>query len=109
MNQHIEIEVVYALPERQIVRRVRAPTGTTAEQAVRFSGIIELFPEIDLSFNKLGIFGEVVRPGRILQDSDRVEIYRPLAIDPKEARRRRAKEAALARQHPGGPGSAPSY
>jgi uncharacterized protein len=97
VNRHIEIEVVYALPEKQLMRQVRVHQGTTAEQAVRLSGILELFPEIDLSLNKLGVFGKVVKPERILRDSDRVEIYRPLAIDPKEARRRRAREAALAR------------
>jgi putative ubiquitin-RnfH superfamily antitoxin RatB of RatAB toxin-antitoxin module len=97
VNRHIEVEVVYALPLRQVMRQVRVPEGTTAEQAVQVSGILELFPEIDLSFNKLGVFGKVVKPGRILQDSDRVEIYRPLAVDPKEARRRRAREAASAR------------
>jgi putative ubiquitin-RnfH superfamily antitoxin RatB of RatAB toxin-antitoxin module len=90
VNRHIEIEVVYALPEKQVMRQVRVPDGTTAEQAVRLSGILEIFPEIDLSFNKIGIFGKVVKPGRVLRDSDRVEIYRALAVDPKEARRRRA-------------------
>ncbi|HVW64042.1 MAG TPA: RnfH family protein [Nitrosospira sp.] len=90
MNRHIEIEVVYALPEKQVMHKVRVPDGTTAEQAVRLSGILEIFPEIDLSFNKIGIFGKVVKPGRVLRDSDRVEIYRALAVDPKEARRRRA-------------------
>ena len=93
MNRHIEIEVVYALPEKQVVRRMGVPDGTTAEQAVRLSGMLELFPEIDLSLNKLGVFGKVVKPERVLQDTDRVEIYRPLAVDPKEARRRRAKNA----------------
>jgi putative ubiquitin-RnfH superfamily antitoxin RatB of RatAB toxin-antitoxin module len=97
VNRHIEVEVVYALPLRQVMRQVRVPEGTTAEQAVQVSGILELFPEIDLSFNKLGVFGKVVKPGRILQDSDRVEIYRALAVDPKEARRRRAREAASGR------------
>jgi putative ubiquitin-RnfH superfamily antitoxin RatB of RatAB toxin-antitoxin module len=90
VNRHIEIEVVYALPEKQVMRQVRVPDGTTAEQAVRLSGILEIFPEIDLSFNKIGIFGKVVKPGRVLRDSDRVEIYRALAVDPNEARRRRA-------------------
>jgi putative ubiquitin-RnfH superfamily antitoxin RatB of RatAB toxin-antitoxin module len=97
VNPNIEIEVVYALPEKQVMRKMRVGEGTTVEQAVRLSGILELFPQIDLSLNKLGVFGKVVKPGRILQDSDRVEIYRALAVDPKEARRRRAREAALAR------------
>jgi len=97
VSRHIEIEVVYALPLKQVMRQMRVHEGITAEEAVRLSGILELFPEIDLSLNKLGVFGKVVKSERILQDSDRVEIYRALPIDPKEARRRRAREAALAR------------
>ncbi|MBN9125619.1 MAG: RnfH family protein [Nitrosospira sp.] len=97
MNRHIEIEVVYALPEKQVMHQIRVPDGTTAQQAVRLSGILEVFPEIDLSLNKIGIFGKVVNPGRLLHDADRVEIYRALAVDPKEARRRRAKKGAAAR------------
>lgn len=93
VHEHkIEIEVVYALPENQIMRRVSVPSGTTARQAVALSAIIDLFPEIDLACNKLGIFGRLVKQGTILCDGDRVEIYRPLMVDPKESRRRRAKE-----------------
>ena len=90
-NPAIQIEVVYALPERQIVRRLSLPPGTTVERAVNLSEINHLFPEIDLSRNKLGIFGKLVGPGRVLRDGDRVEIYRPLALDPKDTRRKRAK------------------
>jgi putative ubiquitin-RnfH superfamily antitoxin RatB of RatAB toxin-antitoxin module len=97
VNPDIEIEVVYALPDKQVMRRMRVDEGTTAEQAVRLSGILDLFPQIDLSLNKLGVFGKVVKPGRILRDSDRVEIYRMLAVDPREARRRRVRKAAAAR------------
>lgn len=88
----IEIEVVYALPENQIMRRISVPPGTTARQAVELSAIIDLFPEIDLAHNKLGIFGRLVQHATILCEGDRVEIYRPLMVDPKESRRRRAKE-----------------
>lgn len=93
MNGQIEIEVVYALPHEQVVRQLNVPTGTTARQAVALAGISGMFPGIDLSQNKLGIFGRLVRPETILRDRDRVEIYRPLSIDPKEARRKRAQEA----------------
>lgn len=88
----IEIEVVYALPQNQAIRQLRVPSGTTAEQAVAFSEITHLFPEIDLNRNKLGIYGKLVKPDTFLQDRDRVEIYRPLIVDPKESRRRRAKK-----------------
>jgi putative ubiquitin-RnfH superfamily antitoxin RatB of RatAB toxin-antitoxin module len=92
-EQDIEIEVVYAVPQRQVLRRLRVGPQTTAEQAVALSGIRSLFPEIDHSVNKLGIFGKVVNPDTILRDLDRVEIYRPLVNDPKENRRRRAEKS----------------
>ncbi len=93
VHEHkIEIEVVYALPENQIMRQISVPSGTTARQAVELSAIIDLFPEIDLAYNKLGIFGRLVKHGAVLCEGDRVEIYRPLMVDPKESRRRRAKE-----------------
>ena len=87
----IKIEVVYALPEHQVTRQLSLPPGTTLEQAVKFSEISHLFPEIDLSRNKLGIFGKLVKSDRALRDGDRVEIYRPLVLDPKDSRRKRAK------------------
>ncbi len=87
----IRIEVVYALPEHQVMRQLSLPPGTTVEQAVIFSEISLLFPEIDLSRNKLGIFGKLVKQDRVLRDGDRVEIYRPLVLDPKDSRRKRAK------------------
>ncbi|HEU4853902.1 MAG TPA: RnfH family protein [Nitrosospira sp.] len=88
---NIDIEVVYALPEKQIVRQMNLPEGTTAEQAVKLSGILPQFPEIDLLKNRLGIYGKLVPPATVLCNRDRVEIYRPLRVDPKENRRKRAK------------------
>jgi uncharacterized protein len=88
---NIDIEVVYALPEKQIVRQMNLPEGATAEQAVKLSGILPQFPEIDLLKNRLGIYGKLVPPATILCNRDRVEIYRPLRVDPKENRRKRAK------------------
>ena len=99
MNEHIGIVVAYALPHDQIVRQLNVPARTTARQAVELSGISEMLSEIDLSQNKLGIFGKLVKPDTILNDRDRVEIYRPLAVDPKEARRRRAEEAKAIRNN----------
>ena len=82
------IEVVYALPERQMLRRVSLPEGSTVEDAVRTSGFAEEFPEIDPKC--VGIHGKPVSEETILRDRDRVELYRPLKADPKEARRARA-------------------
>ncbi len=91
-GRNIDIEVVYALPEKQVVRQMNLPEGTTVEQAVKLSGILPRFPEIDLLKNKLGIYGKLVPPTTVLRDRDRIEIYRPLKVDPKEARRKRAKK-----------------
>jgi putative ubiquitin-RnfH superfamily antitoxin RatB of RatAB toxin-antitoxin module len=95
----IEVEVVYALPHNQVMRKLSLPAGITAQQAVELSGISSIFPGIDLSQNKLGIFGKLVKPGTILRHRDRVEIYRPLLVDPKERRRRRAKEFAALKKN----------
>jgi len=94
MTAFIEIEVAYAPPHpnEQILKQVRVPTGTTVEQAIKLSKLMDEFPEIDLLKNKLGIFSKFTQRDTILQDNDRIEIYRPLKIDPKEARRIRAKK-----------------
>ena len=88
----IDIEVVYALPDRQVLRQLSVSPHTTVEQALELSGMRSMFPEIDPSINKLGIFGKLVQPGTVLRHLDRVEIYRPLITDPKESRRRRAEK-----------------
>lgn len=91
----IEVEVAYAKPEVQRLFQLRVPRGTTMVEAVRRSGIVELFPEIDPDRAPLGIFGNRVKDrDRVLEAFDRVEIYRPLINDPKEQRRRRARKGA---------------
>jgi hypothetical protein len=86
----LRVEVVYALPAGEASAFVQLPRGKTAMDAVRASGILERHPELDRRSLKLGIFGKAVAADAPLADGDRVEIYRPLALDPKEARRRRA-------------------
>ncbi len=90
-RRQITVEVAYAATERQQVLQIRVPEGTTLIEAVKASGIVEQFPEIDLDTARLGIFGRVEHPERRLEAHDRVEIYRPLVTDPREARRRRAR------------------
>ena len=85
-------EVAYALPRQQASLPVKVPQGATAEQAIEASGIIAKFPEIDLTQNKIGIFGKLSKLDTVLRERDRVEIYRPLIADPKEVRRQRAAE-----------------
>ena len=84
----VRIEVAYAGPDDQLVLPVEMPAGTTVERAIRYSGILHRFPEIDLTRNKVGVFGKVCRLDRELNDGERVEIYRALIADPKAARRR---------------------
>lgn len=86
----IEIEVAYAKPEEQVIITINVPQETTIEQAVELSGLLARFPEIGRSEIKAGVFGVVRKPGQAVKQGDRVEIYRPLIHDPKEARRQRA-------------------
>ncbi len=88
----ISIEVVFALSERQRLVTVAIACGATAREAVDKSGIAREFPEQDFSACRLGIWGRLIEDSQLLQDGDRVEIYRPLNIDPREARRRLAAE-----------------
>jgi uncharacterized protein len=86
----LEIEVAYAKPDQQVIIALKMPEGATVEQAVNASALLERFPEIDRTDLKTGIFGSVCKLDQTLKQGDRVEIYRPLLHDPKEARRRRA-------------------
>ncbi|NUO72829.1 MAG: RnfH family protein [Frateuria sp.] len=85
----IAVEVVLALPERVLLRRVVLMAGATVAQAVAAAGFGDDGVQVDPQ--RLGIFGRRVAPDHILHDGDRVEIYRPLTLDPKDARRRRAR------------------
>jgi uncharacterized protein len=87
----ISVEVVYALPEAADTARLRLASGATAGDAIRAAGMLERHPEIDPAMLRIGIFGAIVSSGHVLRDGDRVEIYRPLRLDPKEARRRRVR------------------
>lgn len=87
------IEVVYGTPTRQEIINLAVEPDTTIEQAILASGIIEDFPEIDLTVNNVGIWNRVAKLSDIVKDLDRIEIYRPLLADPKEVRKRRAEKA----------------
>lgn len=92
MNNQIPVEVSYALPQRQVIISLNVAKGTTVEQAIHASGILQQFPSIDLANNKVGIFGKLSKLDTLLREKDRVEIYRPLTANPKEIRRKRAAE-----------------
>ncbi|MBX6392335.1 MAG: RnfH family protein [Burkholderiales bacterium] len=87
----MNVEVVYALPERQAVYRLAMEEGATVRMAIEASGVLQAFPEIDLARNRVGVYARLVTLDTPLRDGDRVEIYRPLRVDPKEARRMRAE------------------
>ncbi len=97
MNNQAEIivEVAYALPTEQLIVPISVPVDASAEQAIIASGILNKFPEIDLSVNKIGIFGKLVKLESPLRHLDRVEIYRPLIADPKEVRKQRAADGKI--------------
>ena len=87
----LEVEVAYALPHQQFLRRLKMPSGSTVRQAIVQSGVLSKFPEIDLKSVKVGIFSQPVGLGDLLNSGDRVEIYRPLILSPTDARRLRAE------------------
>ncbi len=91
----ITIEVAYAQPYKQYVIELQVAKGTTAEQAIQLSGIQQRFPDEDLQALEVGVFAEMIDDPKsyVLEPFDRVELYRPLTIDPKEARRQRAERA----------------
>jgi putative ubiquitin-RnfH superfamily antitoxin RatB of RatAB toxin-antitoxin module len=95
---NINVEVVYALPEQQPILQVQLAEGATVEEAIRASGVLEAFPEIDLAKNKVGIFSKLVKLNEPVRDKDRVEIYRSLIADPKEVRRKRAEEGKVTKK-----------
>ncbi|MDH4652049.1 RnfH family protein [Pseudomonas sp. JS3066] len=99
-NAVIHIEVVYALAGHQQLLRLDVPVGISAREAVLRSGMAEHFPDLDLASCPLGIFGKALPnpEDRLLEEGDRVEIYRPLIADPKEVRKQRAAKAAQVRE-----------
>ncbi|MDQ2069109.1 RnfH family protein [Natronospira bacteriovora] len=92
------VEVAFARPDRQEILTVDVPFESTIEAAIHASGILERFPEIDLKENRVGVFGKLARLDTCLSPGDRVEIYRPLKADPREARRRKARQGRTMRK-----------
>ncbi|MBR9805507.1 RnfH family protein [bacterium] len=91
----IAVEVAFALPDKQKIVALNVPAGTTALEAAERSHIANDFPGLDVAASDMGIFGKAVKPaGHVLVEGDRVEIYRPLQVDPKASRKARAEKAA---------------
>lgn len=94
----LRIEVAYALREQQDLLVLEVEEGTTVKQAIERSGILRRFPEIDLIRVPVGIFGRPTRLDARLREGDRIEIYRPLIADAKQARHARAKRGGTTRR-----------
>jgi len=88
----IEVEVAYARPDTQVILPVKVEQGASVEDAIKMSGILHHFPEIDLSANKVGVFGKLSKLSAVLKPGDRIEIYRQLIADPKQVRKERAAQ-----------------
>ncbi|HTH40521.1 MAG TPA: RnfH family protein [Rhodocyclaceae bacterium] len=95
MAEKINVEVIYALADRQELITVKLPEGSTLQQAVEASGLLAKYPEIDLAKGKFGIFAKLSKLDAQVRDKDRVEIYRSLIADPKEVRKQRAAEGKV--------------
>ncbi len=96
-KKKIKVEVAYALPDKQTLLTLEVDADDSIEQIIQASGILALYPEIDLASSRVGIFSKLAKLTDKLQQGDRIEIYRPLIADPKEVRKQRAlkaKEAA---------------
>lgn len=91
MSAMIRVEVAYATPEKQAVMAVDVPAGCAIEEAIERSGICDEFPGLVVDPAMVGVFGKKYPLTHALSQGDRVEIYRPLIADPKEARKRRAQ------------------
>jgi uncharacterized protein len=89
----LRIEIVYAQPHRSVVKHFSMPPGAVMADALTLAAADRDFFGIDLSGSAVGIFGKVVRRDQPLQDGDRIEIYRPLAEEPKLARRKRVSKS----------------
>lgn len=97
------IEIAYALPDKQVLLALEVPVGTTARQAVLLADLARSFTQLDPSVCPLGIHGRLLAhpEERLLEEGDRVELYRPLLADPKEVRKRRAARVAEAKRQQG--------
>ena len=101
MAETLSIEICYAVPGKQELLRLKLDEGSTLQQALDASGLLEKYPEIDLKKNKFGIWNKLSKLDSVLRNQDRVEIYRPLIADPKEVRKQRAAEGKVMKKGAG--------
>lgn len=91
MATEIRVEIVFALPDEQVLVSVSVPATTTVASAIRLSGLAERFADQPIDSLPVGIWGRLVGRDHVLSNTDRVEIYRPLKLEPREARRQLAQ------------------
>jgi putative ubiquitin-RnfH superfamily antitoxin RatB of RatAB toxin-antitoxin module len=96
MAELLQVYVCYATPQREFTHPMKVEAGTTIAQAIEQSGVLAEFPEINLATQPVGIYSKKKTLETVLRERDRVEIYRPLVADPKDARRRRAAKKSTA-------------
>lgn len=91
-RDEIQVEVCFITPQKQFLRTLQVPVGTTIREAILKSGLLNAFPNIDFDQLKTGIYSKLKPSDTVVREFDRVEIYRPLEVDPMTARRRRAEK-----------------
>ncbi|RRN04730.1 RnfH family protein [Bibersteinia trehalosi] len=91
VSKKINVEVVFAYPEKFFLKKLVLEQAVSVQNVILQSGVLEKYTEIDLRENKVGIFSRTVKLTDLVEDGDRIEIYRPLIADPKEMRRKRAE------------------
>jgi putative ubiquitin-RnfH superfamily antitoxin RatB of RatAB toxin-antitoxin module len=94
MAEVLHVQVSYATPAHEILLTLDVAPGSTIEQAIRQSGVLEQVPGIDLAAQPVGLYGKKKPLDTVLRERDRIEIYRPLVADPKDSRRKRAEKKA---------------
>lgn len=97
-DELVNIEVIYALEDEQKILRLSVAKKSTVAEVIKQSGILKLYPQIDLDQSQCGIYSHVVTMEQIVKEGERIEIYRPLICDPKEVRKQRALAAKQAKQ-----------
>ncbi len=85
----MNVGVCYAESDRQLWMRLEVPDSSTIEETINLSGVLKLYPEINLACQKVGIFGKIASLDTAVKDGDRVEIYRQITVDPQTVQRRR--------------------
>lgn len=92
VSEKIKVEVVYAYPDKFFLKKLELEQPLSIQNVILQSGVLEKYKEIDLRENKVGIFSRTAKLTDMVENGDRIEIYRPLIADPKEMRRKRAEK-----------------